>query len=212
MDLALQAKLLRVVETKKIRRLGGNKELSVNPRIISALNIDPQKAIASGRIRHDLYYRLAVVNLIIPPLRERSTDIPLLAKHFIDSTNRIINKSATDFSGEVYDLFYDYHWPGNVRELEHAVEHTVNVVEESEPLIKTAHLPPHLKHKYIPSDGEGEPRPFKGNNLESYLRGVERSIILQTLQTSKGNISKAARTLGYSRQRLQHRIKRLNIE
>ncbi|HHW74708.1 MAG TPA: sigma 54-interacting transcriptional regulator [Firmicutes bacterium] len=216
MDLALQAKLLRVVETKKIRRLGGNKEISVNPRIISALNIDPQKAIASGRIRHDLFYRLAVVNLIIPPLRERGTDIPLLAKHFIDSTNRIINKSAADFTKEVYDLFYDYHWPGNVRELEHAVEHAVNVVDESEPLIKTAHLPPHLKHKYIPSEGGGEgeggPKPFTGNNLESYLLGVERSIILQTLRENRGNISKAARTLGYSRQRLQHRIKRLNIE
>ena len=103
-----------------------------------------------------------------------------------------------------------------MRELEHAVEHAVNVVDESEPLIKTAHLPPHLKHKYIPSEGGGEgeegARPFTGNNLESYLLGVERSISLQTLRENRGNVSKAARTLGYSRQRLQHRIKRLNIE
>lgn len=214
MEPALQAKLLRVVETKKVRRLGGNKEFSVNPRIISALNMDPQKAIAGGKLRNDLYYRLSVVNLLIPPLRERAADIPLLARHFIGTTNRIINKSAADFSKEVYTLFYDYHWPGNVRELEHAVEHAINVVEEDEALIKTVHLPPHLKNKYIPHSSEGreQPKPFSGDSLERYLLGIERSVIVETLEANQGNISKSARALGYSRQRLQHRIKKLNIE
>ncbi|MGB9791833.1 MAG: sigma-54 interaction domain-containing protein [Thermacetogeniaceae bacterium] len=209
MSLFLQSKLLRVLQSKTIRRVGGNKDISVNPRIISAINVDPAEAITKGQLRNDLYYRLAAVTLVIPPLRERIEDIPLLVKHFIEKNNRIMGKNIQNVSNDVLNILRKYNWPGNVRELEHVIEHAMNMVESSDTTIHVQHLPPHLREKF--NHSHHFYRDYQVNNLRETLLGIERDIIIQELINNHNNISKTAAKLGVSRQYLQYRIKRLNI-
>ncbi len=215
MDISLQSKLLRVLESKTVRRLGGKTDIKVNPRIISAINIDPQEAIKKKYLRQDLFYRLAVVTLNIPPLRERMEDIPILTRFFIENINKIMNKSVKDISPEVVDVFCRHHWPGNVRELQHAVEHAMNYADEIDENIQLSHIPPHLLQKYAAGQSRssryvnpGEP----SGNLKAILRQIETNIIQETMQECGGNITRAAGSLGMSRQNLQQRLKRLYIK
>ncbi len=214
MDIALQSKLLRVLESKMVRRLGGKSDIRVNPRIISAINSDPQEAIKNNRLRQDLYYRLAVVTLTIPPLRERMSDIPLLVNSFVRAINKIMNKKVVEISPEVVNLFKQHTWPGNVRELQHAVEHAMNYAEEDAFTLELRHIPPHLLKKYnapindfkqiIKADQDQD-------NLKNILMQVESEIISRAMSKNNNNITKTARVLGMSRQNLQQRLKKLNI-
>lgn len=214
MDITLQSKLLRVLESKTVRRLGGKTDIKVNPRIISAINTDPQEAIIKQSLRQDLYYRLAVVTLTIPSLRERMSDIPLLAHFFISNINKIMNKGVSEISQEVHDIMQRHKWPGNIRELQHAVEHAMNYAEENAGILELRHLPPHLLHKYhhsrpITSDQYG--KSCGTGSLKESLKQFESEAIRAALDNCDQNITKAAAALGMSRQNLQQRIRRLGL-
>lgn len=207
MSMLLQTKLLRVLETKTVRRLGGDREIPVNPRIISAVNIDPLEAIAKDQLRRDLYYRLAVVSITIPPLRKRKSDIPLLVRHFIKRSARIMGKNVRDVTPEVQQVLQKHNWPGNVRELEHAIEYALNVIDSESEYIDLQHLQPNLTKltvKTLP-----EYTSANGKDLKSLLIAIEREIIKNKLEENDNNISKTAKALGISRQHLQYRMKKL---
>jgi len=210
MDMHLQTKLLRVLQTKTAMRVGSNKSIPVNARIISAINMDPNEALEKGLLRSDIYYRLSVVSLVIPPLRERTDCLLALTNHFIKQNNRIMGKKVNSLSKEVTSLFEKYNWPGNVRELEHAVEHAMNLAEDQETGIQFHHLPPYLKNKF--SDQKSFPKDISVKNLKHTLLKYEKEIIASRLHTNQGNISQTAKELYVSRQYLQYRIKRLKIK
>ncbi len=216
MEISLQSKLLRVLESKTVRRLGGKTDIIINPRIISAINIDPQAAIKKNLLRQDLYFRLAVVTLSIAPLRERAVDIAPLTSYFINSTRRIMNKKVESASAEVINLFLKHNWPGNVRELQHAVEHAMNYAEDQARLIELKHIPPHLLQKYCDLEYDTSidsfnSESFSNNDLKRVLQKIELEIVKKALNNNDNNITRTARSLGMSRQNLQQRIKRLSI-
>lgn len=140
MSLGLQAKLLRVIQERKVRRIGSLKETDMNIRIISSVNEDPYQAASRGALRKDLLYRLGVLIVRIPPLRERMGDLEKLIRHFLHKYNLLLNKKINAISAEVMDLFHNYQWTGNVRELEHVIEGAVNLVGDAE-VIEVQHLP-----------------------------------------------------------------------
>lgn len=143
---ALQAKLLRAIQEKTIRRIGGTQEKEIDVRIIATINEDPLEAITHNRLREDLYYRLSVVTLCLPPLRERKEDIPALVQHFIEKYNIQFGLSVTDVDIHVREFLYAYDWPGNVRELEHIIEGSMNLVED-ENIITAFHLPTRFREQ-----------------------------------------------------------------
>jgi arginine utilization regulatory protein len=212
MNIALQSKLLRVLESKMVRRLGGKADIRINPRIISAINSDPQEAIKKYHLRQDLYYRLAVVTLNIPTLRDRMTDLPLLINAFVKSANRTMNKKVNEASPQVIALFNRHNWPGNVREFQHAIEHAMNYAEDDTKTLELRHIPPHLLQKY---NAEGSDIKIllqsaqDNGTLKEMLQRVEKEIIDKALEDNDQNITRAARALGMSRQNLQQRLKRL---
>lgn len=214
MSLDLQAKILRAVETGKIRRVGETKEEKITFRILSALNIHPMEAIEKNLLRRDLYYRLGVVSVIIPPLRERREDIPVLLDYFINVHNEKYHKKIPGFENEVIEVFKAYNWPGNVRELEHAVEHSCIMANDNR-MIRYSDLPHFLTEKV--SDGVNSilskseitvPDTIK---IDDYLGDIERKIIIEKLNSNNGNVAKTAKELGLSRQTLTYRIRKLNI-
>ena len=140
----LQAKLLRAIQEKTIRRIGGTQEKEIDVRIIATINEDPLEAIAHNRLRQDLYYRLSVVTLCLPPLRERKEDIAYLVQHFIEKYNIQFDLSVKDVDLNVNNFFYKYDWPGNVRELEHIIEGSMNLIED-EDIITAFHMPTHFR-------------------------------------------------------------------
>ena len=145
MNITLQAKLLRFLQDGMIRRIGGMTEKRVNVRVLSNLNMPPYEAISRGLIRQDLFFRLGVVNINLPPLRERREDIPLLTKTFIMNCNEKLSRNVQNITPETLELFYRYSWPGNVRELQHAVEHAINVMPDSRVLITPDYIPTHIR-------------------------------------------------------------------
>jgi len=212
MGLGLQAKLLRALQTNTIRRVGGSKDIYVRPRIISTINVDPLEAITKNQLRADLFYRVAVGILVIPPLRERKEDIPELIKHFIQIKNKLMGKRIQGVSQDVFELFMKYDWPGNVRELEHSIEHAMNMADATDTLILKEHLPPYLLNKYYDINTTSlTHKILSTQNLKATLMEVEKEIILTALKEKGGNITHAANRLGVSRQYLQYRIRRLNI-
>ncbi|MGB3913916.1 MAG: sigma 54-interacting transcriptional regulator, partial [Thermacetogeniaceae bacterium] len=210
MSMLLQTKMLRVLQNKTVRRVGGNKEIPVNPRIISATNVDPMESIAKNQLRNDLYYRLAVATLVIPPLRNRLDDIPILARYFIEKNSKIMGKNIKYISDEVFEIFNKYNWPGNVRELEHVIEHAINMADSTDTKLSVQHLPPHLREKF--THKHHFYKDYKVNNLQQTLLDIEKDIITQELINNDYNITKTAKSLGISRQHLQYRLKKLNIK
>jgi arginine utilization regulatory protein len=215
MNITLQSKLLRVLESKTVRRLGGKSDIRINPRIISAINSDPQEAIKKNHLRQDLYYRLAVVTLNIPPLKDRMADLPLLMNSFVKNANRTMNKKVIEASPQVIALFNRHNWPGNVREFQHAIEHAMNYAEDNTGTIELRHIPHHLLQKYNAGGREIKnllQSAQENSTFREMLQRVEKEIIGQALEDNDQNITRAARALGMSRQNLQQRIKRLGTE
>lgn len=218
MSLNLQSKLLRAIETGKIRRVGETKERIVRPRIVSALNIHPLEAIEKGIIRRDLYYRLGVVTVSIPPLRDRHEDIPTLTEYFINNFNKSFNKKVKSVSKEVMDAFYNHRWPGNVRELEHAIEHSMIIIGDGK-TIELEHIPVFiLENTGVIQDTDETEMIFdniseelESKDLKTLLEDVEQMIIDRTLEKTKGNVAQAAKKLGINRQNLDYRIKKYSI-
>ena len=213
MGLQLQAKLLRVLQEGCIRRIGGLTDIPCDVRIIATTNEEPIKAIESNALRKDLYYRLNVIYIRIPPLRERKSDIPLLAEHFIKKYNFILKKDVWDISQEVKNAFMQYDWPGNVRELENLIESAMNMVTKDH-ILKADHFSVMIKDMLARgNDKKGMQYILHENKpLDEILTSIEEELIINALESNSWNITKSAKKLGIKRQSLQHKIKKYNIQ
>ncbi|MCF6137266.1 sigma-54 interaction domain-containing protein [Pseudalkalibacillus berkeleyi] len=203
MPLDTQAKLLRVLQNGKIRRVGSTSEKSVDVRVIVAMNEHPKVCIENGTLRKDLYYRLNVIFLNIPPLRDRKEDLSLLMDHFIQRYNFKFGKLVIRVSDEVKELFNEYHWPGNVRELEHAIESALNVINED--TLTLEHIPIHFIEASDPFH-EGDSIP----SLRKAISDTEEKWIHKALDATDGNIQRAAKLLKIPRQTLQYKLSKMN--
>lgn len=210
MSLLLQAKMLRILEEKKFRRLGSNQEEPVNCRIISSTNVDCRKLLVENKMREDFYYRVAVVNLNLPPLRERQQDILLLADYFIRKFNKTYGKQISRLSPDLQETLLHYAWPGNVRELCHMLENAVSF-SDNETTLTAAYLPDYFHKQTLTPRHTVELSAAHNQTLPQALDTLERQLIIQALTASGGNITQAAGALGIHRQNLQARIKKLNI-
>lgn len=210
MSLQLQAKIVKAIEEKRFRRLGGTDEIEVSVRILAATNQNLEKSMSEGLFRSDLYYRLNVVTIELPPLRERETDILLLADHFIQRFNHEYHRQVKGLSSEVHDSFLSYNWPGNVRELKNAIERAV-LLGNSEKI--TINDLPDSMRMSVASGGQKAPHDFGSTKiiLEIPPSGVsfgqiERIVIEEILSLTRGNKSKAAKMLSISRPRLLRKL------
>lgn len=211
MSIVLQSKLLRALETNRIRRLGSNKEIPINPRIISAMNIDPEKAIETEKIRSDFYYRLAVITIKCPPLRDRPEDIITLAKHYITKYNKILGRKIDNLATETIQVLENHNWPGNVRELSHCIEHAMNMVDTTDTSLLVQHLPVFLLDKNLKNTNLPIIVPEIKDYKQTMLQ-VEKDILTRALKRNNGNINQTAKKLDLSRQCLFYKLKRLNID
>ncbi|MEA4901389.1 sigma-54 interaction domain-containing protein [Desulfitobacterium sp.] len=211
MNIALQSKLLRALETNRIRRLGSNKEIPINPRIISAMNINPQEAIETEKLRSDFYYRLAVVTLECPPLRNRKEDIIALSWFYVGKYSKILGRKINNISDEVIHILKKHDWPGNVRELSHCIEHAMNMVDPTDTSLLVKHLPAFLLDKTLKNNILPIIIP-KQNDYRQTMLQVGREILTQALKRNNGNINKTAKELDLSRQCLFYKLKRLDID
>ncbi|MBN6187650.1 sigma 54-interacting transcriptional regulator [Aneurinibacillus sp. BA2021] len=217
LDIMLQAKLLRVLQDGRVRRVGGASEQEINVRILAAMNIRPHEALHHNILRSDLFFRLNVVNIELPPLTDRKDDITLLTNHFIDKFNQTFAMKVHGVSAEVHDAFLSYAWPGNIRELRHTIESAFNMMEENEEIIDMRHLPLQFTEP-LPDDSSLEPgRPTPPSSasypmdLPAYIDQIERQILADALDHYEGNISKTADSLGIKRQALQYKLKKFNL-
>jgi DNA-binding NtrC family response regulator len=208
-SLETQAKLLRVMQDKEFMQLGGTKTIRVDTRIIAATNTDLEELIALKAFRQDLFYRLNVIKIELPPLRERKEDIPLLVKHFIDLSSRENNKTIEGVTEDVLEILENYEWPGNVRELENLIERAVVLTKSK--LITRNTLPLFLLDGETPDEkiesGEEKERSFKQQTQD-----YQRRIILNALRRARGIQKLAARSLGMKPTTLNEMIKRLKID
>lgn len=223
MNISLQAKLLRVLQEGTVRRVGGTEEKPVDVRVLSCTNVPPQQAVNEGTIRRDLFYRLGVVSINIPPLRARRDDIPVLVRYFIDACNASMNRKVRDVDSFTMNIFRSYGWPGNVRELQHAIEHAMNILPDQFDIIVPEYIPQNIlsgedtnllpdtssPNAAFPDINSSGPAP---GSLQGRLQNVERDTLCKVLEDNHGNISKSARILQMSRQNLQYRIKRYGID
>ena len=202
-NLSTQVKLLRVLQEREFERLGGTETVKVNVRLIAATNKDMEKAIAEGTFREDLYYRLNVFTIFVPPLRERKADLLLLADHFLEKFSREHGKVIKRISTPAIDMLMAYHWPGNVRELENALERAVLVCDGA--VIHGHHLPPSLQT----ADSSGT---VTRVSLKDAVAAYERDLILDALKTTRGNRAKAARLLDTTERILNYKVRGYGID
>jgi transcriptional regulator with PAS, ATPase and Fis domain len=200
MPFVLQAKLLRVLEDRKVRRLGSTREVGIDVRVIAATNKDPYKAVQEGTLREDLLYRLNVITIKLPPLREHRDDIGLLVQHMIEEMSRRHNKTAGIISTEAMDALLDYHWPGNIRELRNVIERAVVICEGEQ--IEKRHLPLHITGQRPSPTADAVMIPI-GMPLDE----VERRVILSTLARTDYNKTRTAETLRISLKTLHNKLK-----
>ncbi|MBW2107755.1 MAG: sigma-54-dependent Fis family transcriptional regulator [Deltaproteobacteria bacterium] len=205
MSLTMQAKLLRVIQDREIQRVGSDETIKVDVRIVAATNRDLKADVSSGRFREDLYYRLNVVTLRVPTLRDRQEDIPLLAKHFLDKFSERNKKAIKGFTPLAMDMLLKYDWPGNVRELENTVERAVILVPGD--YITDKELPLSITENYIRASNTSPPQQHAVQRPQS-LEEVEKEAILATLEAAGGNKSEAARRLGITRKTLLKKLRR----
>ena len=202
-NLSTQVKLLRVLQEREFERVGGTETVRVNVRMLAATNKDMEKAIADGTLREDLYYRLNVFTIFVPPLRDRKADLLLLADHFVEKFSREHGKVIKRISTPAIDMLMSYHWPGNVRELENALERSVLVCDGQ--VIHGHHLPPSLQT----ADSSGT---VTRVSLKDAVEGFERDLIQDALKTTRGNRAKAARLLDTTERILNYKVRNLNVD
>ena len=243
MATGLQTKILRVIQERKLRRLGSLRETEIDVKIISSVNKEPHVAIAENALRPDLFYRLGVVFIPIPPLRDRKEDIVLLARHFLAKHSQALNRKVVDISSDVLALFNDYDWPGNVRELEHVIEGAINLVVSSQ-TIERRHLQSHLttwrrlrgqpdviqppvagasaqEKQAFGSRRDGPPpisRPNDrlagtgGKGLLASQADREHRVVADALAAHAGNVTRAANSIGISRQLFNYKMKKYQLK
>jgi Nif-specific regulatory protein len=203
LNLAVQVKLLRVIQAREYERLGGTRTIRSNVRLIAATNKDIEKAIAAGVFREDLYYRLNVFAIFIPPLRERKPDLLLLADHFLEKASLAHGKHIKRISTPAIDMLMAYHWPGNVRELENAIERAIVVCDGQ--VVHAHHLPPTLQT--AASSGTAMTL-----TLKDAIAAYEKDLIQDALKTARGNRAKAARLLSTTGRILNYKVRQLGID
>jgi Nif-specific regulatory protein len=199
---ATQIKLLRVLQEREFERVGGNETIRTNVRVITATNRNLEASMETGQFRPDLYYRLNVFPIHIPPLRDRKSDIMLLADYFVEKYSKQNGKSIKRISTPAIELFMSYHWPGNVRELENCIERAILL--STDEVIHGSHLPPSLQ------SAESTGTALQGT-LPEALDNIERELVLDALKSTKGNMAKAARLLGISERIIGLRVKKHGI-
>ena len=249
MPLISQAKLLRVLEEKKIMKLGSNKEVPINIRVISSINEMPAEAIRKGRLREDLFYRLSVVQILIPPLRDRAEDIPYLVRHFVEKYNARFGKNVLGVDSQVMSIFMNFPWPGNVRQLKACIESAMNFAKDDGWITRKdlpvyvfedAEVPenryrPWSQKNFIKASREtfpgmeteppvqvsfpaakekpvSPPEETAGGRIMDSIRNEEKEEIIAALHRYRGNITKAAESLGMSRQSLSYRLKKYHLK
>lgn len=212
MNITLQSKLLRVLQDGIIRRVGGTMEIHVDVRALSNINISPYQAIEENKLRRDLFYRLGVVNISVPPLRDRQEDIALLAKTFIMQFNKKLVKNVKDIGRDTLKIFQEYNWPGNVRELRHAIEFAMNILPYDVSIITPEYIPDNILLGDATLIAGVVQSGRKSDSLHGAVQDMELRTICNVLRNNRGNISKSARELKMSRQNLQYRIKRYQID
>ncbi|MEW6005237.1 MAG: sigma 54-interacting transcriptional regulator [Stygiobacter sp.] len=200
----IQTKLLRVLETREFERVGGNKSIKMDARIITATNKDLLEEIKAGRFREDLFYRINVINVHLPPLRERMDDFPLIVNHFIELFNKKFNKNIKQFSSEAFDILLDYNWPGNIRELENVIEHCFVICTGD--IIQVECLPKRLREQKFKTSVELHSNSKKG------FKEAERELILSVLEKNNHNRTKAAKELNINPSTLWRKMKKLGIK
>jgi two-component system, NtrC family, response regulator AtoC len=200
---ALQAKLLRFLEEKSFKRVGGSADIRVDVRVIAATNRDLEDAVSQGKFRADLYYRLNVMQVQLPPLREHGSDVPLLVSFYIDQFNREFRKQVRGASAEALELLRGYSWPGNVRELRNAVERAMLLADGE--WLEPAHFPFAVSRR---TTAGAYDLPDEGVSLEQ----VERNLVIQALTRTGWNHTKAAALLGLNRDQIRYRIEKFGLE
>jgi transcriptional regulator with PAS, ATPase and Fis domain len=198
---ATQVKLLRVLQERTFRRLGGRHEQTVDVRVIAATNQNPGEAVKSGKLREDLYYRLNVFAIELPPLRHRKDDLPLLIQSFLAEFNERNGKSVTAMDPAAMRILEQYNWPGNVRELRNIVERAV--ILSSGPFVEPKHLPP------LVTDSPGVAKPSLSLEPGTTVEEAERRLILMTLEHTRDNKTRAAEILGISLKTLHNKLNKL---
>ncbi len=206
MPASSQAKLLRVLQERTLRRVGGDRELSVNVRVVAATNKNLQDEIAAGRFREDLYYRVAVLELRLPPLRERREDVALLAQHYLKIFEQRMSRETAGFAPEVLHALENYDWPGNVRELENEIERLVTLAEPEQRL-QFEHLSP----KFRRAAAQASTSPQRPARLREAVDVLEREMIAEALVKFHNNKSRVAQALGLSRLGLMQKMERLGL-
>ncbi|MRR14652.1 sigma-54-dependent Fis family transcriptional regulator, partial [archaeon] len=199
-----QAKLLRVIQERQFQPLGSSRIVKVNVRIVAATNRNLDQDVATGRFRSDLFYRINVFPIYLPPLRERGSDILLLADFFVEKYAKQFKKSIKRISTPAIDSLLAYHWPGNVRELENCLERAVLLANGD--TIDSIHLPPSLQMKVTATEKKTQ------GKLSSLISTYERSIIVDALKEAKGNQSHAARSLGTTKRIVQYKVEKYGID
>lgn len=212
MEPYLQSKLLRVLQDGYIRPIGSNKIIDIDVRIIATLNEEPEELVKSGKLRKDFYYRLSVIKLRIPPLRERREDIPILANKFLKECNEIMGKNIERIHEDLMERFLKYSWPGNIRELRNVIESAVNMADGSSVLNCN-----NFESKIFNKSISGLYEDFNIDNcekidLEKYIGSIEKNVIEKMLKKNNYNVSKTSRQLNISRQNLQYKLKKHNIK
>jgi DNA-binding NtrC family response regulator len=211
-----QAKLLRVLQERSFERLGGSETINVDVRVISATNKDLPSEIAAESFREDLYYRLRVVDITVPPLRERREDIPLLVHHFLEASSTQHGRAVTEVPPVVMKLLVDHPWPGNVRELAHAVERAVILSDADQTALEANLLPPEVQVTTGSPTASGQTFWSEGTSFQeakqATVQSFETGFITSALERHGGNISRAATEMGMKRQALQQKLKELGID
>ncbi len=202
----VQVKLLHVIQEKEFQRLGGAKSVRCNVRIVAATNKNLEQAMETGNFREDLYYRLNVFPIYLPPLRERRTDIILLAEHFLEKYSKEYEKKILRISSPAVDMLMQYHWPGNVRELQNCMERAVLVCDED--ILRIHHLSPAIGSAAGVTGGEKG----KHESLADAVANLEKEIIIEALKETRGNQTKAAKLLDTSLRIINYKIKRYGID
>ena len=200
---AIQIKLLRVIQEREYERVGSNKTIKADVRIVAATNRDLERAVREGKFRDDLYYRINVFPVVLPPLRERRSDILLLANYFIEKYTARIGHPIRRISTSAINMLTGYHWPGNVRELENCIEHAVLLCNEG--VIYGRHLPPTLQ---TPTTAE---RQAEGS-MSKQVDMLERDLIMDALKRHGGNVTAASRELGITSRMVRYKIEKLGVE